>query len=384
MKRLVCLLSLLSVAVPEACPAWSTFHGNNQRNGLTPVTAPAQPKVKWSFDVGGPVICSPVVAPDGSVIVGTTWHETLRPTRTITAVKPDGTLKWRFTLPWFEDQTISTPAVAADGRVYAGTADGTFVALGPDGSELWRYQASEPVRSHVMVGSDGNVYVNLDGKLTSFSPAGTKRWEYTLGTNLEGGPSETLDGKILAVGDTGVVCLNAQGALVWTTPVSGTAAPIAVSPNGDVLVGGQTVTALDSSSGSVKWSAPIFAYGTYASPSVDAQGNVYYGFDYNLYKLSPNGNVLVQKYLEDPNSNFLGSTWSSPLIDGSGRLFWGMATGKRWAIPFEKNLTVFNSGLSIVRQTPLPEALFTSNPAIGDDGTLYAGCLDGKLYAFGP
>jgi len=381
--RNILLLSFAALTATSQA-AWSTFHGNNQRNGLTSVVGPARPKVKWTFDIGGPVICSPVIAPDGSIVVGTTWGETKKPTLAVTAVKPDGTLKWRFELPWYEDETLATPAIAADGKVFVGTANGLFLCLDANGSEVWRFQAAQAVRSHVLVGSDGNVYVNLDGQLTSFTPTGTLRWRQPIGTNLEGGPTETLSGTIVVVGDQGVTCFSTSGSQLWNAPISGTGAPVAVSPNGDVIVGGGSVVALNAATGAVKWNSGIFAYGTYLSPTTDAQGNVYYGFDYNVYKISATGNVLSHQYLQDPNSNYLGSTYCSPLLDGAGHLYWNMGTGKRWAIPFEKAMTVFNTNLAITSQTPLPEATYTSNPAIADDGTLYIGCLDGKLYAFGP
>ena len=376
------LITLSLLSLTSAFGQWNTFHGNNQRNGLTTAVAAPQPQTKWTYDIGGPIICSPVVAPDGSIIVGATWNDKSKPTLSLTAVRPNGTLKWRFDLPWIDDETIATPAIGTDGRVYFGTPTGMFYCVDSNGIEQWKHQSLEPVKSHAMVGQDGNVYVQLDGKLTSFTPNGQKRWERSVDYNNEMGPSETLDGKILATGN-GVYCYNSNGTLLWHALVITTLAPVAVSPNGDIIVGGSDVVALNPANGDVKWRAGISAYGTFASPAIDLQGNIYYGFDYDTYKIGPNGNILVHKMLQAPDSNMLGHTYSSPLIDGAGKIYWGLGQGKRSAIEFEKNLLVLNSAMQWTYLAPFPEITGTSNPAIAPDGTLYIGCLDGKLYALG-
>ncbi|MBL8064826.1 MAG: PQQ-binding-like beta-propeller repeat protein [Chthonomonadaceae bacterium] len=375
-------MALLTSQSLLAHAQWSTYHGNNQRNGLTTLVAPTNPRILWSHNVGGPVLSSPVIAPDGSIIVGASWQETKHPTLNIVAVRPDGTLKWKHTLPWIEDATMSTPVVGSDGRVYAGTPSGTLICLDSNGNEVWRYQTPSPIQSHILLTQGQYLYLQHQGKLMSWTTDGQKRWEYDLGYDIPGGPTETLDGNILAIG-IGVHCVNPAGQQVWHTTVSGTAAPVAVSPNGDVIVGGSTVTALNPTSGAVKWSASITAYGTYGSPAIDGQGNIYYGFDYNLYKIGPSGNVLAQRYIDDPNSFYLGHTVGSPLIDGAGRLFWGLGNGKRSAVAFEKRVVVLNSSLQQVAKVDLPEIPFTSNPAISSGGQVYIGCLDGKLYALG-
>jgi outer membrane protein assembly factor BamB len=43
------------------------------------------------------------------------------------AIKPDGSLKWSYTT---KDGVSSSPAIGADGTVYAGSYDGQLYALG--------------------------------------------------------------------------------------------------------------------------------------------------------------------------------------------------------------------------------------------------------------
>lgn len=373
---------ILSLFVTHAHAEWSTFHGNNQRNGLTDVAGPASPVQKWAFNVGGAIITSPVIGPDGTVYVGSTWFESKKPRQYFTAIRPDGTLKWRFETPWIDDQTQATPAVAPNGNIYFGTAAGTFHCLNSIGTELWRYQAQLPVRSHTLVATDGNIYVKLDGKLFSFTPAGSVRWQKPLADNYDGGATETLEGRIL-IPNNGVDCYNSDGSLQWHANVGTTSAPVIVHPNGNVICSGSSIVALEPINGEFLWDGALFTYGTYATPSIDQQGNIYYGVDYDLYKLDSTGNQVFHKYLQDPNSNFLGHTWSSAAVDANNRLYWGLGNGKRSAIDYEKNLLVFNTNLVVTKYVPLPQITGTSSPAIASDGTLYVGCLDGKLYAFG-
>ena len=91
----------------------------------------------------------------------------------------------------------------------------------------------------------------------------------------------------------------------------------------------------------------------------------------------------MEGYLEAPGSNLLGNTWSSAITDSTGKVYLGLGTGKRSAIAFEKNLMVLNSNMVRTYLAPLAEIAGTAGPALGDDGRLYVGCLDGKLYCLG-
>ena len=56
-------------AQPAESP-WPMFGRNAQRTGLSPHSGPAQPELKWSFTTGGAVASSPAVAADGTIYVG--------------------------------------------------------------------------------------------------------------------------------------------------------------------------------------------------------------------------------------------------------------------------------------------------------------------------
>ncbi|MEQ8767084.1 MAG: PQQ-binding-like beta-propeller repeat protein [Planctomycetota bacterium] len=357
---------------------WSTFHGDNQRRGVAPVVGPVTPQIKWSFDLKGPMISSPVIGPDGTIYTGSVWSETVKPKAFITAIRPDGKVRWRFPVEFVDDQTMATPAVAPNGTLYVGTYTGQFYAIDANGKKLWMHQAAEPVFSHALVGPDGTVYVTLDGQLTAFTPAGVILWQYDLGENRPGGPTLDPNGTIYATSSTGTIALNPNGTLKWSTSIPGSLAPPVVSPNGDVIVCSLYIWVLDPANGSLKWNAQYGA-GNYGAPAVDAQGNIYHVSDWDMWKYSPTGTLIWSTTFQQGGS--LGKTYSSVVLDSAGNIYLGMGTQKRGAYTFEKRVVVYNNSGVKRSHVQLPEATGISSPAIGPDGTLYIGCMDGKLYA---
>ncbi len=384
MKRmkLVSTSGLALCAALAAAQAWTCFGGNPQRTGRTTAVIPNSPVQKWSFDLKGPMISSPVVAQDGTIYTGSVWWEGFVPNTYVTAINPDGTLKWRYESGWLEDQSLSTPAIGPGGEIYFGTADGYFYALSSAGQLLWRYPASSNVNSQPVVAPNGTIYVYLGEQLTAFNPNGTVQWQHPLGRNVPGGPTLGTDGTIYAVASTGVIALWPNGTLRWTSAVGGSVAPPVVSQFGDVLVAGTYLNSLDAATGNLRWTAsPTFGMGNYGMPGVDAQGNVFYTAYVYIWKFDRFGaTVWERQFLQ---GNRLGQSYSSIAVDGAGKIVHGMGSGKRWAIDIEKRLVIRDTNGNEVATFNLPECTSNSSPAIGPDGTAYIGCLDGRLYAFG-
>lgn len=375
---------LLTSFTSRAAVAWDTFHGDDQRTGFTSAIGPVSPTLAWSVDLGGPIVTSPIVGPDGAVYVGSVWRDTLHPRSFINAINADGTPRWRFETRFVDGQSISTPALGPGGEVYVGAADGAFYALSPTGALLWKHQASRPIDSHPVVADDGTVYVTIAGDLVAFSPLGDILWRFDLGTELPGGPTLDPDGTVYAVASDGIVAVRPDGALKWRQPfVAGGSAPVVVSPNGDIIVAGGWISALDREDGEIKWFINRgWTVSNYGSPAVDEQGNIYYSAYIYVWKISPTGQYIWERTLQEPGGNRLGSTYSSIVVDGAGKLLFGMGTGKRWAIDFEKRIVVWNNQGNEVGSFVLPEATSSSSPALAPDGTLIIGCLDGRLRAF--
>lgn len=206
----------------------------------------------------------------------------------------EGSLKWKAPITdGIVDGTRGSAAIAPDGTIYIGGRDSKLHAFSPDGTEKWAYTVGSYVQSAPAIALDGTVYFgSYDAKVYALHPDGTLKWSYTTGGNVISSPAIAADGTIyFGSGDNKVYALNPNGTL-----------------KGSCTTGGQI----------------------YASPAIGADGTVYVGsFDKKLYALDASG---VPKW-----------------VIGGG------ATGA-----------------------------FDGSPAIGPDGTIYAANQDGKLYAFSP
>src|SRR3954464_12566055 len=80
--------------------------------GRSPFVLPAKkPAVWWTYATGGPIVSSPAIARDGSVLLGPHAGK-------LYAVARDGTLKWSYATG---DMIFGSPAVAPDGTIYIGS-----------------------------------------------------------------------------------------------------------------------------------------------------------------------------------------------------------------------------------------------------------------------
>ena len=53
---------------------------------------------------------------------------------------------------------FSSPAVGADQTIYFGSGNGNFYALTPAGTEKWSFQTGAEIQSSPAIGSDGTIY----------------------------------------------------------------------------------------------------------------------------------------------------------------------------------------------------------------------------------
>lgn len=377
------LAFLVAVATAAVVPAqWTTFHGNNQRNGLTSAIVPNTLRVKWSYDLKGQSLSSPIVAPNGDVFIGPVWEDVRQPKHYFYALRSDGTLKWRLEVPWVDDQSIGAPALDGNGRVYFGTPTGKFYCVNPDGTVAWTYQGQAKIETQVLVTADG-VYAGIDQKMVKFGFDGTKLWESPWLTYNVGGAAETLQGNIVFYRLGKLVCVNPSGTELWSVDTYVNLSSPVVSPNGDVIACGQHIQWFDPVTGDLKGANYPFMDTAYGSPSVDRDGNVYHATGYRIYRWDPIGNLLAQEYLQDPNSNYLGHVWSSGVVDGSGRFLFGKGYGYRSAIGYEKGIEARSASLARVGMFGLPHITGMSNIAVAQDGTMVVGSYDGKVYAIG-
>jgi outer membrane protein assembly factor BamB len=197
----------------------------------------------WSMVSLGTVAASPLLTPDGKVIVGGFDGYA----RAYSAA--DGTVLWEAPT---RDHIYSSPARELDGTLVQPSADGTIYDLSPvDGHVVWSFDAGTPIRSSPAVDGDGNVYVGGgDGRLYVLRADGTLRWAMKLiddpRNDLNSSPALGSDAVYLG-GESGAMfsvpydwCLraaNAQDARCTTSlPAALDGASLAwITPFGDTL-----------------------------------------------------------------------------------------------------------------------------------------------------
>ncbi len=255
---------------------WPTFRQNVERTGLSGVdTSGNAGQPRWVFNTQELVIFpSPVIGVDGAIYIrGTATLYTLNPDGTLRwtfpyqegeggpgsptigtdgaiyftdhelyALNPDGTLRWSFPDPQNPPFGMaSSPAIAADGTIYVGSAMGNMYALNPDGTVRWTFATDGEATFSPAIGTDGGIYIAAASHLYAVNPDGTLRWGYDLVSSYPNGyciPAIGPDGAIYASGNTPAAdavfyAINADGTPRWNFVFAGSFYCTAAAIGGD-------------------------------------------------------------------------------------------------------------------------------------------------------
>jgi hypothetical protein len=275
-NRLICgqVMSLSPLALGRvaglANSPWPMFRHDRQHSGRSPYAGPGVPARKWAYVMEQYVNflpSSPAIGADGTIYAisynGYSDEPTDPSTRNqLHAVDPDGMLKWKFQL---DPNGIidSSPAVGIDGTIYITSwAPSRLYAVNPDGTLQWTFaddQMTACISSSPAVGPDGTIYSGGDG-LCAFNPNGTLKWVINI-DSVYTSPAVGTDGTIYIVGRTALFAVNPDGTLKWSfEPVEfAIVSPmsLAVGADGTIYVGAQdgNLYAVNSD-GTLKWSFP--------------------------------------------------------------------------------------------------------------------------------
>jgi len=296
---------------------------------LTVTLRQSNGRVKWRFQVDaqyGYLYDRPAVGPDGTVVAsdamgnvyalsangglkwilrgggsgppsigadGTTYIASMS---TVTAIAPDGTVRWQFTEPSVGQGVIAGPTVGPDGNIYVVTDFGGLgaFALSPAGALLWSNSGSPTFMEYGQVGAEvafgqGRLYVGFDefgvadGTIYGLTLGGVQQWAATAGGVDNGGmqgqtqPAVGPDGSVYmtswGLNGSTLYAFTGTGALEWTSspwPSNGMSEPT-VGPDGTIFLG-RSLSYLDAirPNGTTRWS--IFDGGVLQHPTVDPQG----------------------------------------------------------------------------------------------------------------
>lgn len=322
-----------------------------------PVQA-AEGTLKWSYMTGNQGISSPAIGADGTIYAGSknTVGGMGSYDKYLYALNPDGSFKWKYLTG---GSIIAAPAIGPDGTIYVGSGDSYVYALNPDGSFKWRYFKDEGALfgygnlSTPAIGRDGTIYFGSGDQYTvsghpsyvfALNPDGSLKWRYETSGGVGSSPAVGLNGTIYAVSYNGII--------------------YALNPDGTLL-----------------WQRNAANYGAghplaTSSPVIGRDGTIYVGCGYILLAITPIGDVTVLI------TGQLGQISSSPVIGADGTIYLGSEDNSFHFPDQPYNLYAFNANGVMKWKYQTGYTAFT--PAIGADGTIFTASADNYLYALNP
>jgi outer membrane protein assembly factor BamB len=348
------------------------FRFGPEHRGRTAFHVPTRrPEVLWSYETRGPITSSPMIGPDGTVLVGSHDGE-------LHVVSREGKPLWRFATG---DLIFSSPALFRGAVAYIGSDDDHLYALDLAGRRaLWQYRIGacphtvgigpETSRCDVdagpTIGPNGIIYTGGDA-VYAINPDGTLRWRFATGGHVSSAPLVLPDGTAVAGSqDNLLYAIAPDGSKRWDFRAGNDieSAP-ALADDGTIYVGSddQKLYAL-SPNGQLLW-----AFNTggdiRASPAVGFDGTIYVGaFDALMYAIRRDGTLAWTFRTGD-------RIVSSAVVDADGTVLFGSQDDRLYALDHAgQHRWSVELGGDI-----------DSSPVIAPDGTIYVGSDDRKLYA---
>ena len=355
----------------------------------SPVSSASPGAVKWRFQVSGQYVLSrPAVGPDGGVVVASSSGD-------VYSLTADGALRW--VVP--SVGSYGGPSIGADGTTYVGSGS-TITAIAPNGSVRWTYTeptAGQGVIAGPTVGPDGNIFVISDyGGLGAYalSPTGQLLWsnpgnptfsEYgQLGAEIVFGPLGLYAAfDEVAVAPSTMFGLSLGGTQQWARPLGGSDDMFmqqqrqpAIGADGSLYLtamggaNGWGLRRVDPSNGNVLWNYSPWPSNGMSPPSVGPDGSVYFSRSLAyLESVASNGqsrwtfsdgSIVDQPAVSPDGSVVVAGNRPNFGEPGSAR-GWNASTG---ALAWQVDLPNEDGGYQIVETQPRFSA---------DSGTAYFG-----------
>ena len=308
----------------QAKSPWPEMRRDSRNTASSPVRGRYLGGRPWAFATKRGIFSTPVIGGDDTIYVGSA-------DRNFYALRPDGTLAWRFRTGGIID------AAGAIGR-YVKALRSAPVTIGSGDERLYRLRTNRhlsrkqrivwafaptlpPVggqqvswwEGNVAIGPGGTIYAgNTGGAAYAINPDGTLRWAAPRGQSVWTTPAfgqgteagNTFWGSV----DLYAFSLDQAGHPRWQTFTPGyvTSSP-ALGSDGTVYVGSfdHKLYALDPDTGKVRWSFATDAH-IYSSPALadgpDGRTREIYiaSADGSVYALDPSGHLLWRYDTGDP------------------------------------------------------------------------------------
>ncbi|NDH01445.1 MAG: hypothetical protein EBY43_10325, partial [Opitutae bacterium] len=246
----------------------------------------------------------------------------------------------------------SSPAVDLNGRVYFGSMDSIFYALESNGSLVWEYFVGQPVFSSPAIGENGTLYFgDEDGTLHAVNPDGTVKWTYevedVVDTNKSILSSPALD-------TTGNIYFGSGNGFCYSLSD-------------------------DEDSASLNWKYET-GDRVDSSPVLGINDEVFFVSRDGYMRSLPTFSATTENL---PNWEvFVGDVfYSTPVVDENGRVYVIGYTGGGENHLFAYDASGTKAWDSNVSSPPFEiPSVVDSSLLLSDDGNLYFGCFDKKLY----
>ncbi len=331
--------------------------------GLSAGAMAAPGDKKWELVISNSIVGLPAVAANGDLLVGSADGK-------LYSITPSGALRWCVTTP----VTVFGLIVGPDGAIYFGADQ--LHALNPDGSQRWHFSGAErdPIgyTDTPVLGLDGAVYVTRVSfdreaqRIYAVNPDGTMRW---MKRGVFSRPAAIgLDGSILVTGEFGgLAAINPDGTIRWAHGAGNIpGGSVAVATNGTILIGnggnifGDGAIHAVSPDGSELWHYSTGELPT-SSPIIGPDGTIYSTFT--------GGRAIALTASGQPRWNYQidgelppDVVVTSPALAADGTLYFGAGSSLFALDPGGRLLWRKDIAQG---QSPL------SAPLIGPDGTVY-------------
>lgn len=319
-----------------------------------------RPTLAWRVPTGSYIRSAPVLAPDGTIYVGSFDKH-------LYAIYPNGQPRWRFKT---QGELRSSPARGADGTIYTGSRDARVYALTPQGKQRWAYETVGPITASPIISPNGVVYVGSGDRYFYALDArrGAPLWFVATDGPISSTPTLGADGTIyIGSEDHHLYAVDDKGHVKWRVRTGGRiyGSPAINRHTGMIYVGSEDeyLYAINHE-GEVVWGFEMEFFFA-STPVIDQDGTIYIGAnDGTLYALSPHGHV---KWTFKANDAVV----APPSLDTHGNIYLGANDGTLYAInPQGQRRWVFEIGDWI-----------QSTPVISPKGHIFFGADDGYLYA---
>ena len=136
----------------QLSPGCTIYAGNNNAISAKFFAVNPNGSIKWTYSSAAAFESSPAIGGDGTIYVGNNLGK-------LQAFNPsNGTLKWSYTAL---GAITSSPAIGTDETIYVGTLGLALTALKPDGTLKWIFPHG-PIVASPAIASDGTIYIGAD------------------------------------------------------------------------------------------------------------------------------------------------------------------------------------------------------------------------------